>query len=249
MSCWFLIALWRKRNDVADVAWGLSFALVGWVTLLRNHTSTSTVQWLVTILVTIWAIRLSAHIYLRNRGKTEDKRYAAWRADWGKWFLPRSYLQVFLLQGALLLLISMPVIFINSLPTPSISPVWLVAGSLIWLLGFYFESVGDWQLTQFLKNPASRGKLMTSGLWAYTRHPNYFGEVTQWWGLWIIACGATSGWMTILGPITITFLILKISGIPMLERSMQKHPDWQTYATATPKFFPKLSSRASQEEA
>jgi steroid 5-alpha reductase family enzyme len=108
----------------------------------------------------------------------------------------------------------------------------------VWVIGFFFESVGDAQLSRFIKDPANKGKLMQSGLWKYTRHPNYFGEVTQWWGLWIIALSVSYGWLGIIGPLTITTLILKVSGIPLLEKSMEGNPEFQEYKKRTSVFFP-----------
>ena len=113
-----------------------------------------------------------------------------------------------------------------------------IVGVLVWLVGFYFEAVGDAQLARFIKDPANKGKLMQSGLWAYTRHPNYFGEVTQWWGIWIIALSVSGGWLGIIGPITITFLILKVSGIPMLEKKMAENPEFTEYKKQTSMVIP-----------
>lgn len=236
MSAWFLIALIRKRNDVADVAWGLGFLVVA-LTSLYISADYSARKILIVTLVAIWSLRLSTHIYLRNRGKTEDYRYNQWRQEWGRWFYLRSYLQVFLLQGFLLFIVSAPVMLINK---NSVSDLNLldVLGILIWLAGFYFEALGDYQLSKFIKDPSNKGKLMMSGLWKYTRHPNYFGEVTQWWGIFVVALSVNYGWLSIIGPITITFLILKVSGIPMLEKKMETHPDFPLYKKQTSEFFP-----------
>jgi steroid 5-alpha reductase family enzyme len=131
----------------------------------------------------------------------------------------------------------MPVLLINKHAGASLGLLDLV-GVAVWLLGFYFEAVGDAQLARFIKDPANKGKLMQNGLWAYTRHPNYFGEVTQWWGIWLIALFVPSGWLAIIGPITITFLILKVSGIPMLEKKMAEHPDFAEYKRRVSVFIP-----------
>ncbi len=134
-------------------------------------------------------------------------------------------------------LISLPVIFINTYSLEGFE--WLaLIGVLIWGLGFYFESVGDAQLAKFIKDPANKGKLMQSGLWRYTRHPNYFGEVTQWWGIFMVALLVPSGWLSIIGPITITYLILKVSGIPMLEKKMEQNPEFAEYKKRTSAFIP-----------
>lgn len=236
MTALFLIALFKRRNDVADIGWGIGFILIALYNLLSIGNVT-VVSLIATLLVIIWGARLSLHIYKRNRGKPEDFRYQQWRQRWGRWFLIRSYLQVFLLQGFLMLLISLPLILISGLyveRTPWLVPV----GVAVWLFGFTFESVADKQLARFIADPANKGKLLTTGLWRYTRHPNYFGEVTQWWGIFIIACSGLYGWITIVGPLTITFLILKVSGVPLLERSMEKNPAFAEYKRTTSEFFP-----------
>jgi steroid 5-alpha reductase family enzyme len=234
MTAWFLISLLKKRNDIADIAWGLGFVLMAWLSLYISGFSSKAL--LVNSLVTVWGLRLAWHIYLRNKGKIEDYRYLAWRKEWGKWFIPRSYLQVYLLQGLFLFLIIQPVILINK----SMGAIGILDffGILVWMVGFYFESVGDAQLKQFVSNPANKGKIMDQGLWRYTRHPNYFGEVVQWWGIWLLALSIPNGYITIIGPLTITVLILFVSGIPMLEKKYAGRPDWEEYKKRTSVFFP-----------
>ena len=236
MSLWFVVSLIKKRNDVADVAWGLGFVLMTWASFLLSGDS-GTRGILVGALVSIWGLRLAWHIHVRNKGKAEDYRYLAWRKEWGKWFYLRSYVQVYLLQGTLLFLIVLPVLWINKNAGTDIGLLDLL-GVAVWLVGFYFEAVGDAQLARFIKNPVNQGKLMQGGLWAYTRHPNYFGEVTQWWGIWIVALSVPNGWLSIIGPITITFLILKVSGIPMLEKKMEENPEFAEYKRKTSVFLP-----------
>ncbi len=236
MSLWFIISLLKKRNDVADVAWGLGFVLMTWVSFILSDDS-DTRGILVGILVSIWGLRLAWHIHTRNKGKTEDYRYLAWRKEWGKWFFIRSYFQVYFLQGIFLFLIVLPVLIINKNVGASLQLLDFL-GVTVWILGFYFEAVGDAQLSEFIKNPENKGKIMQKGLWAYTRHPNYFGEVTQWWGIWLVALYTPSGWLGIIGPITITFLILKVSGIPMLEKKMAENPAFQNYKKRVSMFFP-----------
>ncbi len=241
MTVWFFISLLRKRNDSADVAWGIGFVLAAIVPLVF-HQPFSDRALLVTVLVAIWGIRLASHIYFRQRGKPEDYRYQKWREEWGKWFVVRSYVQVYILQGFLLLLIVSPVLVINTYQ--GFRFWWLdLFGVLVWLVGFFFEVVGDWQLSQFLKDPNNKGHLMRNGLWRYSRHPNYFGEVTQWWGIWIIALSVPFGWLTVIGPITITVLILFVSGVPLLEKKMKEHPEFEAYARQTSRFFPLLPKK------
>lgn len=227
MSFWFVLSLVRGRNDVADVAWGLGFVLLTWTSYFISSDS-GTRGLLLGILVTIWGVRLAWHIHRRNRGKAEDYRYLAWRQAWGKWFYVRSFFQVYILQGALLMVIATPIVIINAQAGNGLG-LFDLLGTLVWITGFIFESVGDAQLARFIKNPANKGKLMQSGLWAYTRHPNYFGEIVQWWGIWLIAVSVPYGLIGIIGPITITFLIVKVSGIPLLEQKMAANPEFTEY--------------------
>lgn len=236
MSMWFVVSLIKKRNDVADSAWGLGFVLMAWMSYFLSG-DFSIRGFLAGVLVTIWGFRLSWHIHSRNKGKAEDYRYLAWRKEWGKLFYIRSYFQVYLLQGMFLFLIVLPVLLINKSGGAAFG-LFDFFGVAVWLSGFYFESVGDAQLARFIKDTGNKGKLMQSGLWAYTRHPNYFGEVTQWWGIWLLALSVSGGLPGIIGPITITFLILKVSGIPMLEKKMAENPEFASYKKRVSVFFP-----------
>jgi len=236
MTGWFCISLLRKRNDVADVAWGIGFVRLAWTALGTAPSPEGRGVW-IAALVTIWGVRLAWHIHRRNRGKTEDYRYLAWRKAWGQWFYIRSYLQVYVLQGALLFTIALPILLVNAQPGSDFG-VLDILGTCVWGAGFLFEAVGDAQLARFIRNPANAGKLMQSGLWSYTRHPNYFGEITQWWGIWLIALAAPYGWIGILGPITITVLIVFVSGIPLLEEKMAKHPDFAQYKARVSMLIP-----------
>lgn len=236
MSFWFVLSLIKKRNDVADVAWGLGFVLLAWLSLLvSDNFEVRTV--LITSLVSIWGLRLAYHIAKRHRGADEDYRYLNYRRFWGKWFYIRSYLQIYLFQGFFLFLIASPVLIINGFSDGGLGFLDLV-GFLVWGVGFSFESIGDAQLARFIKDPANKGKLMMSGLWKYSRHPNYFGEVLQWWGVWLVALSVPHGALGVIGPITISYLILKVSGIPMLEEKMAEHPDFKEYKKKVSAFFP-----------
>jgi steroid 5-alpha reductase family enzyme len=236
MTGWFIAAQVRGRNDIADVAWGLGFILAAAVSLGAGGVY-SPRGLLVSSLVLAWGVRLALHIHTRNRGKGEDPRYRQWREEWGRWFVLRSFLQVFVLQGLLLVLVAVPVIVVNAAPPAPLG--WLDGlGVMVWLTGFCFEAFGDWQLLQFIRNPSNKGRLMTTGLWRYTRHPNYFGEVTLWWGIWLMTLSLPGGWLTVVGPLTITTLILKVSGIPMLEKPYEDRADFQAYKRRTSAFFP-----------
>lgn len=234
MCAWFIVSRLIKRNDIADIAWGFGFVVLAW-TLYYNQPSA--VLALAVLPVTIWGIRLGVHIFLRNRKKTEDYRYQQWRKEWGRWFVLRSFLQVFMLQGLLLLLIATPLLFAAEKGGDAVGAVNFI-GLVIWAFGFVFEALGDYELSKFLKNPKNKGKLLQGGLWRYSRHPNYFGEVTQWWGIWLTTYGTPWFWYALIGPLTITLLILKVSGIPMLEKKYQGNKVYEQYKKRTSMFFP-----------
>ena len=195
------------------------------------------------LLVGLWGVRLAIYIGNRNHGQPEDYRYAAWREENGArwwWF---SYFKVFLLQGSILWIVSLPLYFAQAAPSPYGFTAWDMAGLLLFVVGFYFEVVGDWQLQRFKADSANKGKLFTSGLWAYTRHPNYFGEAVLWWGFYLIALGV-GGYLSVIGPLLMTFLLLKVSGVAMLERTMKKSkPGYEEYVQRTNAFFPWFPSR------
>jgi len=234
MTSWFVVSIFKKRNDIADIAWGLGFVLMAWLSFIMSGFSTT--AFLVNTLVTIWGLRLAWHIYQRNKNKPEDSRYLEWRKSWNNFYV-RSFLQVYLLQGIFLYLISLPVIFINFSVANSFGILGII-GLLVWVFGFYFESTGDSQLKQFITNPVNKGKVMDRGLWRYTRHPNYFGEVTQWWGIFMISLSVPGSFFTIIGPVTITLLILFVSGIPLLEKKYAGRPDFEEYKKRTSIFLP-----------
>jgi len=174
VSVWFVISLLIKRNDIADIAWGLGFvAIVIFLFITQSATKQSNIVYILTI---IWGMRLAIHIGVRTKGKPEDFRYKKWRDEWGKYFVLRSYLQVYLLQGFFMWIISVPVILVSLAKNQPISSFMFV-GLIIWLIGFAFESIGDYQLMQFIKHKQNKSDIMQTGLWKYTRHPNYFGEV------------------------------------------------------------------------
>lgn len=244
MTAWFAIALVKKDNSIADIAWGLGFVLVAGVTLARGA-GPSARSVLASSFVFIWGTRLALYILLRNRKRGEDPRYAAWRAKWGRSFVVRSYLQVFLLQGLFLLAISYSVILINTLVSASPHPLGLLdlAGTVVWVVGFLFEAVGDAQLSRFKRDPGNRGKIMNKGLWRYTRHPNYFGESLMWWGIFLLALSLPYGWSAVVSPVLITFLLVRVSGIPLLEKKYAGNAEFQAYSRRTSAFVPWIPKR------
>jgi steroid 5-alpha reductase family enzyme len=235
MTLFFVLATTIKNNSIVDIGWGFGFVLITWFTFFKfgsNHLP----QLITSALVTLWGLRLSYHIFRRNVGKPEDFRYQNWRKAWGKWVIPRAFLQIFMLQGLFMLIISLPIIFTNSFAGIT-NPFWLMVGSIIWIKGFYWEVMGDYQLRKFVKTNKP-GQLMTKGLWKYTRHPNYFGEAMMWWGVFGIALSATNSLITIVSPLTITFLLRFVSGVPMLEKKYKGNKYFEAYKKKTNAFIP-----------
>jgi steroid 5-alpha reductase family enzyme len=233
---WFLAALKLRRNDVADIAWGAGFIVLGMAGQFAAA-AVSVRGLLVLALVILWGLRLSIYIAGRNLGKAEDPRYRKWREEWGAHATLQAFFQVFLLQGYLTVIILLPVTYVLAHPENRLTALDAV-GFALWLTGFGFEAVGDWQLSKFKKDETNRGRIMTSGLWTYTRHPNYFGEVTLWWGIWLIGCTVPGGWKTFIGPMAISFLILRVSGIPLLERKYEGNTEFGEYRRRTSAFLP-----------
>lgn len=193
MTGLWLISVARRDASIVDSFWGPGFALAAGVYAVYGGGDPGR-SLLALVLVTIWAFRLGLYIYVRNHGHGEDRRYQAFRQQYGPeryWWV--SYFQVFLLQGLLMWLISAPTLVATSLPGPAAVTVVDGIGMLLWLIGFGFEAIGDWQLARFKADPANRGKVMDRGLWRYTRHPNYFGNACLWWGLFVIALAVPWG--------------------------------------------------------
>jgi len=233
-SLWYGVALIKKRNDVADIAWGLGYVLL--CGLLFFTCPRYPVLTLLYALVTLWGLRLSVHIYLRNKNKTEDYRYRAWREQWGKTFYWRSYLQVFLLQGFLLLVIFSPVIHAAGAESAGWGPsTW--TGTACWLIGFFFQTVADHQLSVFVKHKKP-GAILQTGLWKYSRHPNYFGEILMWWGIFIITLPLENSIFFIISPLAILLLLVFVSGIPLLEKKYAGNPAFEEYKKRTSVLVP-----------
>jgi len=236
MTVVFCLALIKKDNSIVDIAWGLGFIGVTILTFFLKEGWT-TRHILVSGLVLIWGTRLAIHIVIRNRGRGEDFRYAKWRHDWGRWFILRSYFQIFMLQGAFLFIIALPIMLVNFSGREDLTAIDFL-GIGVWCIGFFFEAVGDYQLRQFKKRPENNGKIITTGLWRYTRHPNYFGEVVLWWGIFLLALSVKNGWIAVLSPLLLSFLILRVSGVTMLEKKYSGNAEFEAYAKRTNAFFP-----------
>ncbi len=241
-SVLILVSVIVKRNDIADVAWGIGISIValhGYV----FQSSSSILGQTLTLLIIAWGIRLSLRIFLRNIKKTEDVRYKVWRETWGKWFYVRSYAQVYLLQGFLMIVVGYPALHVSVYGAQETLSTLSYIGIGIWLVGFLFETVGDYQLDAFIKSKPPQGAILDTGLWKYTRHPNYFGEVTQWWGIWCMMLTVPYGYVAVISPLMITFLIFKVSGIPMLEKHFEGNPLFVVYKEKTSAFFPMFPKR------
>jgi len=234
----WLLSLVIKNSSIVDIFWGTGFVIIAWVAFFLTPDGYELRKWLMVILVTIWGLRLSLHILRRNWGKPEDFRYQAWRAAAGAAWWWRSLFKVFLLQGFLLWIIATPILAaqLNSQPARL---TWLDFLAIpIWLVGFFFEAVGDWQLARFKANSANKGKVLSTGVWRYTRHPNYFGDATQWWAYYLVAL-STGAWWTIFSPFLMTYLLLRVSGVTLLEKTLKdEKPGYKEYIETTSAFFP-----------
>ena len=237
MTILWLVSLWLKNSSIVDIFWGTGFVIANWVYFILTPDGFMLRKIIISILVTIWGLRLSIYILLRNFGKPEDFRYQKWRKESGKKWWWKSYFQVFLLQGVLLGVISIPLLAAQINPLPDHLTALDFLGIAVWLFGFYFESMGDYQLARFKANPENKGKVMDKGVWRYTRHPNYFGDSAQWWGYFLIAAAA-GGWWTIYSPILMTLFLLRVSGVALLEKTMEKRPGYKEYIRKTSAFVP-----------
>lgn len=240
MSGVFVIARRIKRYDVIDMGWGIVFIVIAMGVLIQSTiTHQSDIHWgqlLITALVAVWGSRLATHIGHRlQRTSEEDPRYVELRSKWKGNMEHNVFMRIYMVQAVLAVIVALPIIFVNSSQF-IVVPAFLIAGAIVWFVGFVFESVADLQLESFVtKHP---GKLMTKGLWKYSRHPNYFGEMMQWWGLGVMALSVDYGWLSLIGPIVLTFLLLFVSGVPLAEKRSQKREGWTVYKRRTSAVVP-----------
>lgn len=237
MCCMFILGLVTKDNSLIDIAYGPAFVLGGWSAWLASTEPLHFRPLLLLGLISLWGIRLGVHIGLRHRGRGEDFRYRAFRLSWGSSVAWRSFFQIYLLQGMIIGVMLSPVLITLHAPGPGLSWTDLL-GVLLFGIGFYWEAVGDWQMMRFKQDPANRGRIIRHGLWRYTRHPNYFGEAVLWWGLFLIGYASPYGLAGLVSPLLILFLLLRVSGIPMLEAKYADHPEFADYKNRTSAFFP-----------
>jgi steroid 5-alpha reductase family enzyme len=250
-TIYFFRAVKQNNFGIIDIGWGQGFVFVVWLLMIFRMfflgANANAIGYLTLILTTIWGLRLSSHIGQRNHGKPEDKRYTAMRAKiQPPYVLFKSYVNIFLLQALFMLIISLVLVFnVMSGFTNPVDPLALIPiilGVAVWLGGYFFQSVGDRQLAIFVAKPENKGKLMTQGLWAYTRHPNYFGEVMMWWGIAIIGFANGFGFaiplIGLISPLVVTWLLRYVSGVPLLEKHMKTKPGFSEYEKTTNIFFP-----------
>ncbi len=232
----FLVALRVGRHAVVDVAWGLGFTAIAVAAFVAGHGDPAR-SWLTLVLTAAWGLRLATHILLRSRGAGEDPRYAAMLAT--ATGSPTVFVlrRVYLTQGVVMLFVSLPVQVAMVQRTGLGWLTWV--GVIVWGVGFAFETVGDLQLQRFRDDVSNRGKVLDTGLWRYTRHPNYFGDATAWWGLFVVAASAWPGILFVLSPLAMTANLMKGTGAKLLEKDIgDRRPEYVEYVKRTSGFFP-----------
>jgi len=239
MTLLWLISLAIKNASIVDIFWGIGFVIVAWYAFFLAPQGYVPRKILITAMTTIWGLRLAFHIGFRNWGKPEDFRYAKWREENGPRWWWVSLFKVFLLQSFLMWVISAPLLATQTSGFPAILTPLDLIGTLVWGFGLAFETVGDLQLLLFKSNPNNKGEILMTGLWKFSRHPNYFGEAVLWWGFYLVALAA-GAWWAIFSPILMTWLLLRVSGVAMLERTMSLRPGYEEYMKKTSAFFPWL---------
>jgi len=236
-SALWLVSLALRNASIVDIFWGPGFVLLGWLYHLLSSPRTG-LGLLVCVLVTVWGLRLAGHIAVRNAGGGEDFRYRQWRERSGPAFWWVSLFKVFLLQAVVLWVVSSPLLLAQR-SGAGFGGRWLILiGLALWAIGFVVEAVSDWQLLAFKRDPANRGRVLDTGLWGRSRHPNYFGEAVLWWGIGLIAAAA-AGPLALIGPALLSFTLLRISGVAMLDRELvTRRPGYAEYIARTPAFLP-----------
>jgi steroid 5-alpha reductase family enzyme len=237
MTSLWIVSIVLKNVSIIDLFWGFGFVLTGWIYFFFTEGYEAR-KILLMVLVTIWGFRLSAYLAWRNIGKGEDFRYQEFRKKYGEKYWWISFFQTFLLQGILMWLISAPLLGAQIYFFNTSLNIFDIIGILFWIIGIIFEAGGDYQLAKFKSNPDNKGKVLDSGLWRYTRHPNYFGDASVWWGYGLISIAAGS-YLPVLGSILMTALIIKVSGVALLEKTLTNNkPQYKSYVEKTSAFFP-----------
>ena len=234
----WMLSVALKNASIVDIVWGLGFVAVAWTAFAVGDGDT-TRGWVLAVLATTWGLRLATHLAVRNVGHGEDYRYRAMRKHWGPRFPIISLVTVFLLQGVLMWIVSLSLQLGQVEKSPGFGPIGTM-GIFVWVFGLVFESVGDMQLRRFKADPANAGKVLCTGLWRFTRHPNYFGDAVVWWGISIVAAEAGVGVFGFIGAAVMTFLLVRVSGVALLEKSLKKRkPDYEDYVRRTSAFIPR----------
>jgi len=228
----FIVAQILKNNSIVDIGWGIGFVISSWIVYFIEGTY-SLASIVVLILVSLWGVRLFYHIAKRNIGKPEDFRYLNWRKAWGKWVVPRAFLQVFMLQATLQYLIGLPIFYL--LEKGLEFSVYSYIGVGLFLVGYFFQVLGDYQLKVHIGKKT--GTLLETGLWSVTRHPNYFGESFMWVSIYLVVLLSGGPWYLLVSPLVITS-VLRFISIPILEESMKKRAGWDDYIKRVPVFYP-----------
>ncbi len=242
------VSLAVRDAGIADVFWGPGFVVLGCWYIWSADTSPGWRGWLVTALAALWAIRLALHIGARNIGQGEDFRYREWREQAGASFWWVSFFKVFLLQGITLWVVSSPLLLAHG-DVGSRAAAIDVIGLALFAVGLVIETVADLQLARFKADPTKRGKVLDTGLWSRSRHPNYFGEAVLWWGIGLLAV-PTGGWLAVIGPALLSFLLVEVSGVAMLDGAMiERRPGYSEYVRNTPAFVPRLGRKSSTKRA
>ena len=233
----YAFAVKAKKLDVIDSAWGLGFIIIS-LTGCILHQFSNSYENLVFIFVLIWGLRLSGFIFFRNLGKPEDHRYEDMRKGWGKHPNMTAYFKVYLLQYFIMMIVSAPLLVIHFYPQGEFGFL-VYPGCALWILGFSWETIADFQKSRFKSQKGNTDKICMEGLWKFSRHPNYFGEAMAWWGICIIS--ATTGtFLGIIGAGLLNFLLVKVSGVPLVEKRHKNKPEWIAYKADTPTLFPSL---------
>jgi len=236
MVIMYFIAQYLKDNSIVDIGWGMGFVITT-LTLVFGSEKIYPSMLILSLMILAWGMRLSFYIYMRNLGKPEDFRYANWRKEWGTRQPLIAFFKVFMLQGAIMWIIATPIMFVFI--KHNTHPGFLsYAGLFVFIFGLGFEGIADRQMKHFKSYPSNKGKIITSGLWKYTRHPNYFGEALLWWGIGLYSFAVSSYWLCFAGPLVISLMLRFVSGVPMLEEKYKNREDFRKYAENTPIFLP-----------
>lgn len=236
MVIFFVISRIKDDYSIVDVGWGLGFLVISRFSLGQLGIFNLD-HFVVNLLILLWSLRLSIYLYQRNKTVGEDYRYQEMRRSWGKNHQLHAFFKVFMLQGVLMWIIALPVIYVNTSLGFVINSAMQYIGIIIFSLGFFIEAIADYQMTGFKSKAKNKGRVMSQGLWKYSRHPNYFGETLVWWGIFLTVLSPNMPPFLVISPILITFLLLKVSGVTLLEEKLKSKPGYEAYVRTTSKFI------------